>query len=218
MNKIRVLIADDHAIVREGVKQALSTGPDIQVVGEAQDGDEALQMARTLRPDVVMLDISMPGLSGLDLVPLIKRALPKTEIIILSIHQKKPFVQHALSSGARGYVLKTAPIGDVVKAVHAAMRGEYYLSAKIEADVIGAFAGPHEQNEPSGYDALSEREQQVFRMVVSGKSNKQIGEILCLSSRTVEKHRATIIHKLNLRDTVDLVRYAVKIGILDIED
>ena len=217
MNKIKVLIADDNAIVREGARQALSSQPDIEVIGEAQDGDEALQMARALRPDVVMLDISMPGLSGLDLIPLIKRALPDTEIVVLSIHQKAPFVQHALTSGARGYVLKTAPITDVLESVRAVRRGEYYLSAKIEADVIGVFTGVREHEAPHGYDALSEREQQVFRLVVHGKSNKQIGEILSLSPRTVEKHRAAILHKLGLRDTVDLVRYAVKLGVLDAE-
>ena len=201
--------------MREGAKQALSAQADIEVVGEAQDGDEALHMARELRPDVVMLDISMPGLSGLDLIPLIKRALPETEIIVLSIHQKEPFVQHALTSGARAYVLKTAPIADVLKAVRAVTRGEYYLSAKIEAAVITAFAGARENKVPSGYDALSEREQQVFRLVVHGRSNRQIGELLNLSPRTVEKHRAAILHKLNLKDTVDLVRYAVKLGVLN---
>lgn len=219
MVKTKVLIADDHALVREGARQALQGLPDAEVVGLAEDGESALRLAQRHRPDVLLLDISMPGLNGIDVIPLLKRSCPQTRIVVLSIHQKEVFVQQALAAGALGYVLKTAPISDVLDAVRAVAKGNYFLSAKIEAAVVSGYVKkPDALPAQHGYDTLTEREQQVFRLVVQGRSNKQIGELLGLSPRTVEKHRAAILHKLDVRDTVDMVRYAVKLGILDPDD
>lgn len=219
MVKTKVLIADDHALVREGARQALQGLPDAEVVGLAEDGESALRLAQRHRPDVLLLDISMPGLNGIDVIPLLKRTCPQTRIVVLSIHQKEVFVQQALAAGALGYVLKTAPISDVINAVRAVAKGNYFLSAKIEAAVVSGYVKkPDALPAQHGYDTLTEREQQVFRLVVQGRSNRQIGELLALSPRTVEKHRAAILHKLDVRDTVDMVRYAVKLGILDPDD
>lgn len=216
MSKISVFIVDDHAVVREGARQTLGAQPDIEVIGVAEDSGEALGLLETLRPDTAIIDISMPGLSGLDLIRSIPRLSPATKMVMLSVHQSPAFIREALAAGALGYVLKTAPITDLIEAVRAVARGEYYLSARIRAEVVAGYAKAKGSDaSDSGYDALSEREQQVFRLVVQGKTNKQIGDLLNLSSRTVEKHRSSILHKLNIRDTVEMVRYAVKLGIVD---
>ena len=219
MSKISVLIVDDHAVVREGARQTLDAQSDIEVIGVAEDGGKALALLGTLRPNTAIVDISMPGLSGLDLIRLIPRASPDTKVIVLSVHQSHAFIKEALASGALGYVLKTAPITDLIEAVRAVSRGEYYLSARIRAEVVSNYTRTKdEKDSDSGYDTLSEREQQVFRLVVQGKTNKQIGELLFLSPRTVEKHRSAILHKLNLRDAIEMVRFAVKLGIVEAEE
>ena len=218
MSKISVLIVDDHAVVREGARQTLDAQSDIEVIGVAEGGGEALALLGTLRPNTAIIDISMPGLSGLDLIRLIPRMSPDTKVIVLSVHQSKAFIREALASGALGYVLKTAPITDLIEAVRAVSRGEHYLSARVRAEVVSGYAKNKDGAiAEGGYDALSEREQQVFRLVVQGKTNKQIGDLLTVSPRTVEKHRSAILHKLRLRDAVEMVRYAVKLGIIDAE-
>ena len=213
---MKILIADDHAVVREGLRQLFAGHPDMEVVGEAVDGQEALEKARILRPDVTLLDIGMPRLSGLDAVRLIKEAVPETQIVVLSMYEKEAFVHQVFSSGALAYVLKAASSSDVIEAVRAAHRGEYFLSSKIRAEVIGSYLESRKEK-PSvrGYDLLSDREQQVFRLMVEGNSTAQIADILCVSPKTVEKHRANVMKKLGVRDLVAMVKYAVKIGIID---
>lgn len=219
MVKTKVLIADDHALVREGARQALQDLPDVEVIGFAEDGENALRLAQQQRPDVLLLDISMPGLNGIDVIPLLKRTCPHTRIVVLSIHQKEVFVQQALAAGALGYVLKTAPISDVIDAVRSVAKGNHFLSAKIQTALVSGYLKNLDgAPSPRGYDSLTEREQQVFRLVVQGRSNKQIGELLALSPRTVEKHRAAILHKLEVRDAVEMVRYAVRLGIIEADD
>ena len=216
MSKIRVLIADDHAVVRSGLRQLMGDQPDLEVVGEAGDGREALEKVKTLKPDVIVLDIAMPGVSGLEAAGLIKEAVPACRIVVLTMHGKETFVRQVLSSGALAYVLKASPVQDVLAAVRAAHRGEYFLSSKIEAEVVGAYLD-HRREAPAvrGYDLLSEREQQIFRLVAEGNSTNQIAEVLCVSPKTVEKHRTNIMKKLGLKDRLDVVKYAVRIGIID---
>ncbi len=216
MSKIRVLIADDHAVVRSGLRQLMSDQPDLEVVGEAGDGREALEKVKALKPDVIVLDIAMPGVSGLEAAGLIKEAVPNCQIVVLTMHGKENFVRQVLSSGALAYVLKASPVQDVLAAVRAAHRGEYFLSSKIEAEVVGAYLDSRrEAPAVRGYDLLSEREQQIFRLVAEGNSTNQIAEVLCVSPKTVEKHRTNIMKKLGLRDRLDVVKYAVRIGIID---
>lgn len=218
MDKIRILIADDHEIVRKGLRQLLSSEPDMEVVGEALDGKQALQMAKALHPDIVLLDIAMPHLSGLEAISLIRASVPETHIVILSMHSKETYVQQVLAAGAYGYVLKASPNTDVLMAVRAAYRGEYFLSSKLNADVIRAYIDNQSCKSPlRGYDLLSDREQQVFRLVAQGHSTGQMAEILCVSQKTIDKHRSSIMGKLGIHDRMELLKYAIKIGVIDPE-
>lgn len=213
--KIRVLIADDHAVVREGFRKLLEEQSDMTVVGEAGDGVQALKKAKNLTPDVALMDIAMPELSGLEAVKLIKEAVPITEVVLLSMHNKDAYVHQALASGAKGYVLKASPSSEVVEAIRKVRSGEYFLSSKINSKLITSFLKKQtEKPVESGYDLLSEREQQVFRFLVEGKSTSEIADILCISTKTVEKHRANTMKKLDLHNMVSMVKYAIKIGII----
>jgi two-component system response regulator NreC len=218
MNKIRVLIADDHAIVRDGLRQLLNGQQDMEAVGEAGDGREALEKAKSLHPDVVLLDVAMPRLTGLEVISLIRESAPDSQIVVLSMHAKETYVQQALAAGALGYVLKASPSQDILEAIRAARRGEYFLSSRLRAEVIGKYLKTR-KSAPSlrGYDLLSEREQQVFRLVAQGHSTDQIADILCVSPKTVEKHRTSLMSKLGVHDRLELLKYAIKIGIVDPE-
>lgn len=213
---MKILVADDHAVVRAGLKQLLDGQPNMEVVGEARDGREALEKAKSLRPDVILLDIAMPGLSGLEAVRLIKEALPNAAIVVLSMYAKEAYVHQAFASGALAYVLKASPSSDVIRGIKAAHRGEYFLSSKMRTEVIGRYL-ENRRKQPAvrGYDLLSDREQQVFRLMVEGNSTRQVADLLCISPKTVEKHRSSVMNKLGIHDLVGLVKYAVKIGVLD---
>lgn len=218
MKTIRVLIADDHDIVREGLRQLLNSQDDIEVVGEAADGLRTLEKVRKLKPDVTLVDIAMPNLSGLDVIGPLKELAPDSRVVVLSLHARESFVYQALKNGATGYVLKASPSGDIVDATRAAARGEYFLSARIRANVIENYLRTKETRPAARrYDLLSEREQQVFRLVVDGKSTKEIAEILFVSPKTVEKHRGGISSKLGIHGRIDLLKYAIKIGVVDPE-
>ena len=218
MKKITVLIADDHSVVREGVRQLINQEPDMEVVGEAADGLEALEAVRQHRPRVVILDIAMPRVSGVEAVSLIKETAPDTEVVVLSMHSKESMIHRVLESGALGYVLKASPVSNVIDAVRAANKGEYFLSSKIKAEVIGAYVSGRRERPPvKGYDLLSEREQQVFRVLAEGNTTQQIADLLSVSPKTVEKHRSNIMRKLGLKDRLELVKLAIKIGIIDPE-
>ena len=216
MKKIKILIADDHSVVRKGICQIIDDQPDMEVAGVACDGVEALDKAREIIPDIVLIDIAMPNLSGLEAVSMIKDAVPKTQIVILSMHAKESYVRQALSSGVMGYVLKDSPSTDIIDAVHAANQREYFLSSKIKAGVIDSYL-ENKKTKPvvRGYDLLSEREQQVFRLVVEGKSAKDIAELLFISPKTIEKHRSNVMNKLGVHGRMELLKYAIKIGIVD---
>ena len=218
MKKIRILIADDHAIVRDGLRQLLSGQADMEVAGEAEDGREALKKVKTLHPDVILLDIAMPRLSGLEVISLIREASTATQVVVLSMHAKETYVQQVLASGALGYVLKASPSTDILEAIRTANRGEYFLSSRLKAEVIGQYL----KTRPAaiavrGYELLTEREQQVFRLVAQGHSTAQIAEVLCVSAKTVEKHRTSLMNKLGVHDRMELLKYAIKIGVVDPE-
>jgi two-component system response regulator NreC len=218
MNKIKVLIADDHAIVREGLRQLLNGQTDMEVAGEAEDGRQALEKVKSLHPDVILLDIAMPHLSGLEVISLIREAAPETQVVVLSMHSKETYVQQVLSSGALGYVLKASPSTDILEAIRMAHRNEYFLSSRLKAEVIGKYLKT-KRSTPAlrGYDLLTEREQQVFRLVAQGHSTSRIADILCVSPKTVEKHRTSLMNKLGVHDRLELLKYAIKIGIVDPE-
>ena len=218
MKNIKVLIADDHAIVRDGIQQLLKKESDLEVIGKAIDGKQALDKAKDLNPDVVLLDIAMPNLNGLEVIDLIRESVPESQIVILSMHANESYVHRVLKSGALGYVLKASPSTDIIDAIRAAHNKEYFLSSKIKANVINSYLKTKKEGATKrGYDLLSEREQQVFRLVVQGSSTKKIADILCVSPKTIEKHRSSISSKLGTHGRLEMLKYAIKIGIVNPE-
>lgn len=217
MGKCTVFIADDHAVVREGLRQLLARQEDMELVGVAADGEVALREIRALRPDVAILDLAMPNISGIECISLVKSASFGTAMVILSMFAKESYVHQALAAGAQGYVLKTSPMGEVLEAVRMAAQGKYFLSREINSDVIRSYL--HNQDrlaaQSSRYDLLTEREQQVFRLVIEGNPTKRIADLLCLSPKTVEKHRSNLSKKLGMSDPLAMMKFAIKIGMVD---
>jgi DNA-binding NarL/FixJ family response regulator len=207
---LRVLIADDHGIVRSGVKLLLDRQPDIEVVAEAEDGVEAVEKVLEHRPDVAVLDVSMPRMTGLQATHEIKLQAPDTQVLILSMHDDERYLFEALRAGAAGYVLKRAADQDLVDAVRAAGRGEPFLTASAQQTLIRNFVERGEQ--PA---ELSPREQEVVKLIAEAHTNKEIAEILHLSEKTVESHRGRVLQKLGMRDRVELVRYAIRQGLVE---
>jgi len=221
MDTITIAIADDHSLVRTGVRQMIEAQPGMKVVAEAEDGQGLLKLVKQLHPNVVVLDISMPRLSGLEIIPLIKDACKETKVLMLSMFKKEAYAHQALSLGALGYVLKTAPSEELIEAIQLVHQGRYFLSPEINAEVIHSYLNkdesPMRRLALSKYDLLSDREQQVFRLVVEGNTTRQIAEILCVSPKTAEKHRSNIIKKLGINEPMAMLKYAIKIGLTDPE-
>ena len=207
---MKVLIADDHGIVRAGVKLLLDRQPDIEVVAEAEDGVEAVQKVIQHRPDVAVLDVSMPRMTGIQATHEIKQQSPDTQVLILSMHDDERYLFEALRAGAAGYVVKRAADQDLVDAVRAAGRGEPFLTATAQQTLIRDFLDRDEQPEE-----LTPREQEVVKLIAEAHTNREIAEILHLSEKTVESHRARVLQKLGMRDRVELVRYAIRRGLVE---
>ncbi len=208
---MKILIADDHGIVRSGVKLLLDRQPDMEVVAEAEDGVDALEQAVRLKPDIAVLDVSMPRMTGLQATHEIKRQSPDTQVLILSMHDDERYLFEALRAGASGYVLKRAADKDLVDAVRAASRGEPFLTSNAQQALIRDFI---ERGE-AATDELSPREQEVVKLIAEAHTNKEIAEILHLSEKTVESHRGRVLQKLGMRDRVELVRYAIRRGLVE---
>ena len=207
---MRVLIADDHGIVRSGVKLLLDRQPDMEVIAEAEDGVDAVQKVIEHKPDVAILDVSMPRMTGLQATHEIKQQAPDTQVLILSMHDDERYLFEALRAGAAGYVLKRAADQDLVNAVRAAGRGEPFLTSTAQQALIRDFIERGEQPQE-----LTPREQEVVKLIAEAHTNKSIAEILHLSEKTVESHRARVLQKLGMRDRVELVRYAIRRGLVE---
>ena len=214
---LTIFIVDDHPVIKEGLPVMLEHYPDMKVIGSAVDVYDALKKLKYLTPDVIVLDISLPQLSGLDAITLFRQELPHTQILVFSMHEKEAYVHRALSSGALGYVVKGSPITELIDGIRAVHDGEYFLSSRMKKEVFQTYLRDRqdEPNEPSGYDLLTEREQQVFRMLVAGSTTQQISKSLQLSPKTVEKHRTSVSKKLETKNMVEMVKYAVQLGIID---
>jgi len=214
---LTIFIVDDHPVIKEGLPIMLEHYPDMKVIGSAVDAYDALKRLKYLNPNVIVLDISLPKLSGLDAVALFKKELPQAQVLVFSMHEKEAYVHRALCSGALGYVVKGSSITELIEAIRTVHAGEYFLSSCMRKEVFQTYLKERktELNEPRGYDLLTEREQQVFRLLVAGSSNQQIANGLELSPKTVEKHRTSISRKLGTRNLVEMVKYAVRLGILD---
>lgn len=215
-DKIRVLLADDHAIVREGVRRILMAEPDLEVVGEAEDGLQAVEQAKRLKPDVAVLDITMPGLNGIEATKQIKAALPGTHTLTLTMHADDSYVFQLLKAGASGYVLKQAAANDLVQAIRAARRGEAFLYPSVAKAVVADYLKRLETGEGrETYDGLTDREKEILTLAAEGATNQQIAQKLYISVKTVQTHRAHIMEKLNLHDRTMLVRYAIRKGLIE---
>jgi two-component system response regulator NreC len=214
LSVIRVLLADDHAILREGLKALLGYYDDVQVVGEAADGAEAVQQVASLQPDVVLMDIAMPGMNGIDATRLIHQQHPGTRVLILTQHDDWRYVQPLLQAGASGYVLKRALGADVIGALRTVARGETFLYPAVIDTLMGEMHRQGDQAE-TATEPLTRRETDVLRHVVMGMTNPQIADALSLSAKTVEWHRMNLMRKLGVHTVADLVRVALKRGLVD---
>ncbi len=215
MTKIRVLIADDHAIVREGVRMILEAQPDMEVVGEAGDGQTAVEKARQLLPDVILMDIAMPGMNGFEATAAIKKELPQVQVLALTMYDDYDHFFQVLYAGACGYVLKGASSADLLAAIRAAARGGVYLHPSVAKNLVADYLKRMDPGEEKArYDGLSERERQILRLIAEGKTSQQIADELCLSVNTVQTHRARIMEKLNLHNRTELIRYALRKGLI----
>lgn len=211
---IRVLIADDHALVRDGVRALLATAGDIEVVAEAADGREAVDRAKETSPDVVLLDIAMPGLGGLEAVPLIRREVPRARILVLTQYEHADYVRRFLRLGVSGYVLKKAAGAELISAIRAASRGGLVLDPAIAREALKDSEGTAAEPSDDPYDSLTERERQVLKLVAEGRSNKEIASLLDISVKTAMTHREHVMQKLNLHNRTDVTRFALRRGII----
>lgn len=217
---IRILIADDHTIVRQGLTKLLEEESGFEVIGEAVDGRDAVAKAMDLMPDIVLMDLSMPGLHGLEATRQIAKRLPKTRVLILSMHKNDAYVLQSLQAGASGYILKDSASEEVHGALRAVSRGDSYLSPSISRVVIEDYlrvSDPGAAGSKSLYDTLTVREREIFQLLAEGLKNQEIAERLHVSVKTVETHRAHIMEKLNLSNIAELVRYSIEIGIVQLD-
>lgn len=213
MKPIRVLIADDHALVRAGIRALLEKLPEVQVVAEAGDGRDALQLIKTHQPNVVLMDIAMPGLSGLEATKRVVKEFPNVQVLILSMHAGEEYVWQALSAGAAGYLLKGSDFSELSVAINAAVRGEMYLSPPISKQVISDYVR-RVGGEESLLERLTPRQREILQLIAEGATTKAIAKRLHISVKTVETHRAQLMERLDIHDVAGLVRYAIKIGLV----
>jgi two-component system response regulator NreC len=216
MDKIRVLLADDHTILRDGIRSLLEDEPDMVVIGEAEDGRMAVRMASQLEPDVILMDIAMPLLNGLEATRQIKQCCPNVKVLILSMYENEEYIRQVLASGAMGYILKDAAARDLLGAIRAVQNGEAVLSPAITRLVIEDYLRWGDLNTTQVSDGLSQREREVLQLIAEGYTNKQIAEILSISIKTVQTHRANIMSKLDLHDRGELIKYAIQKKIIEI--
>jgi two-component system, NarL family, response regulator NreC len=209
--KIRILLADDHAVVRQGFKMILAAQTDMEIVGEAGNGREAISLAENLNPDVIVMDVAMPELNGIEATRRLADASPRTRVLALSMHKDSVYVREILRAGARGYLLKDAIASDLLAAVRAVARGEGYLSPGVSDAVLNDYR----KHVTDPVDLLTSREREVLQMIAEGKTNKEIATVLNLSVYTVDAHRGRIMEKLNLHSGNELVRFAVRYGLVD---
>lgn len=215
MDKIRVLVADDHAIMRDGIRALLSLSKDIEIVGEAGDGNEAIDKARELAPDVIIMDISMPGIDGLEASRRIKKQSPKTRILILTQHDDKQYVLSAVKAGASGYLPKRALGSELISAIRSIYRGESFLHPSVATAVIEDYRQQATEKDP--YDTLTSREREVLKLLAEGQSTREIAAKLFISQKTVIGHRAKIMEKLDLHNRSELFKFAARKGLVSLD-
>ena len=217
MNKIRVFLADDHLILREGIRSLLGKVSDIEVVGEAGEGGETVAKVEQLAPDVVLMDITMPGMSGLEATKQIKQKYPQVKVLILTIHETSQYLSQMLQAGASGYVVKTTAASELISAIRAVHQGDVYLYPSITRMLVEDYLRRVEGGEERiSYEGLTSREREILMYIAEDKKNKEIADLLGISVRTVQAHRTNLMDKLGAHDRTELVKYAISKGIIDL--
>ncbi len=214
----RILIADDHTIVRQGLARLLNDQPDLKVVGEAVNGRQAVDKALELKPEIIIMDIAMPQLNGIEAAKRIRKKLPKTKILILSMYSHEHYIHELFETGISGYLLKDSSGRDIIQAIHAALNNETFLSPSISKVLVDTYRSPQRSSSRAErYKQLSNREREVFQLIAEGHSTRQIAEMLCVSISTIKSHRAKIMEKLDVDTPVKLVHFAIQLGLVDPE-
>ena len=217
MSKIRVFLADDHLILREGIRSILEKVPDIEMIGEAADGKEAVAKVEQLAPDVVLMDITMPGLNGLEATRQIKQKHPSIKVLILTMHETDQYLSEMLEAGASGYVVKTTTSRELISAIRAVYQGDVHLYPSIARMLVEDYLHKVKTGEEkASYNGLTPREREILRYIAEDKQNKEIAELLGISVRTVQAHRTNLMDKLGAHDRTELVKYAIRKGIIDL--
>ena len=217
-DKKKILLVDDHPLFRAGLKSLLVDNPSFQIIGEAGDGEEAIRLTKTLKPDLLLLDISLPDKSGIEITRELKNLFPEILIMIVSMHSKIDFITESFRAGALGYVIKESAAERLVQGLETVARGEYFLDSSLSHKVVEKILGfPTKEAviTDEKYASLTPREEQVLRLLAEGHSAREVGEKLFISPKTVENHRASIMDKLDLHSTLELIRYAVRLGLID---
>ncbi len=216
MKSIRILLADDHAILRDGIRSLLEKDSQLKVIGEAGDGRAAIEMVRKLKPDIVLMDVAMPLLNGLEATAQITQSNPDSKVIILSMYDYESYIRQALAAGAAGYILKDANAGELIDAIHCVHKGEAVLSPAITRLVIEDYLRWGEIQPAESTNGLTGREREVLQLIAEGYTNKEIAEILCIAVKTVQAHRANLMEKLDLHSKGELIKYAIRKKIIEI--
>jgi len=212
----RIMIAEDHTIVRQGLRALLSSDPDYKIVGEAEDGREAVRSAETLSPDLILMDLSMPKMTGTEAISEIKKRNTDTKIIVLTVHRGEEYVLSALKAGADGYVLKDANRDELTTAIKKVLEGKRYLSPDISGKVIdGYLEGKSAIRQKTSWDTLTPREREILKLIAEGYKSKEMAEALFISPKTVQKHRSNLMEKLDLHNTAALTVFAIEKGLID---
>jgi DNA-binding NarL/FixJ family response regulator len=213
--KHRVVIAEDHTILREGLRALLSSDPNLEVAGEARDGQEAIRSVEKFKPHLILMDLSMPRMNGMDAIREIKRKSPETKILILTVHKTDEYIQAALEAGANGYVLKDSGHGELSLAIRNVLEGKYFLSPEISGKIIGGYLQGKKTAKPTTvWETLTQREKGILKLIAEGYKNKEVADYLCISVKTVEKHRANLMQKLDIHNISDLTALAIEKGLL----
>jgi len=213
--KQRIVIAEDHTILREGLKALLSSKSNFEIVGEAQDGNEAIRCVDKLKPNLILMDLSMPRMNGMDAIKEIKRQSPETKVLVLTVHKTEEYILATLQAGADGYVLKDSTHAELEMAIQTVLTGKPYIGPGISGKIIeGYLKGRKSSKLTSPWDTLTQRERGILKLIAEGYKNKEIADYLCISVKTVEKHRANLMEKLDLHNVSDLTAYAIEKGVV----